>query len=290
MKALITDSNKKALVFIFLSLVTTALIGAGLSRLEFSPGMPIPFFESGQVIIRSADERAVGMPVSSFAEIILMSVFGVCVLVVMIQAARGVGWKRVVLGLLSLLWKLLLAAVLLFLVIAFMPVSQRAPQENAPPPSPKLLETAPLGPAPAILIWLVGLVLSAAIIFLVARMILAKVRQGSDSLEKEAEKARQALLAGGDLRTVILRCYRDMGLALKQERDIERDAFMTTGEFEGLLIAKGIPYEPVHRLTRLFEAVRYGRWKPEPADERGALGCLEAIIEAGRRSDRAGMK
>ncbi len=72
------------------------------------------------------------MSVNAFAEIILLSVFGVCVHIVMIQAARGVGWKRLVRGLLFLLWKLLLAAVLLFVVIAFLPVSQGKPDETAP--------------------------------------------------------------------------------------------------------------------------------------------------------------
>ncbi len=286
---MISETKKKALIFLLLSILFTALIGAGLSRLEFKPGMPLPFFESGQVALPSTDESSVGMSVNAFAEIILLSIFGVCLLVILIQSVRGVNWKRLVRGLLSLLWKLLLAAVLLFVVIAFLPVSQGTPDESAPPPTPKPLETAPLGPAPAVLIWLVGAVLLASIVFLVARMLAAKGRQDSNPLEKEAEKARQALLAGEDLRIVILQCYRHMGLALKQERDIERETFMTTGEFEGLLVAKGIPFDPVHRLTLLFEAVRYGRWQPEPADERGALGCLDAIIEASRQSGRAGV-
>ena len=284
---MISDTNKKALVFLLLSTLLTTLIGAGLSRLEFKPGMPLPFFESGQVVLPSADETSAGMSVNAFAEIILLSVFGVCVLIVMIQAARGVGLKRLVRGLLSLLWKLLLAAVLLFSVIAFLPVSQGTPDESAPPPTPKPLVTAPLDPAPAVLIWLVGIVFSVTAVFLVMRMMAAKSRPVSDSLEREAEKARQALLAGDDLRTVILQCYRHMGLALKKERDIERDAFMTTGEFERLLVAKGIPFDPVHGLTRLFEAVRYGRWQPKYGDEQRALGCLDAIIQYSRQPGQA---
>jgi hypothetical protein len=70
-----------------------------------------------------------------------------------------------------------------------------------------------------------------------------------------------------------------MSLALQQEQKIEREAFMTTGEFERLLTARGVPGDPVHQLTQLFEAVRYGRWQPNSIDERRALHCLDAILE-----------
>jgi hypothetical protein len=42
---------------------------------------------------------------------------------------------------------------------------------------------------------------------------------------------------------------------------------MTTGEFENLLETAGLPHDPIHQLTQLFDAVRYGNWKPNPADE-----------------------
>ena len=53
---------------------------------------------------------------------------------------------------------------------------------------------------------------------------------------------------------------------------------MTTGDFEGLLLEKGYPYEPIHRLTGLFEAVRYGHQHSGRSEEQTAITCLEAII------------
>jgi hypothetical protein len=94
----------------------------------------------------------------------------------------------------------------------------------------------------------------------------------------EAEKAWQALRSGLDLKDVIITCYRQMSLALEHEQGIKRKDFMTTGEFENLLAAAGIPHDPIHQLTRLFEAVRYGNWQPNPADEQMAIQCLEAIM------------
>jgi hypothetical protein len=69
-----------------------------------------------------------------------------------------------------------------------------------------------------------------------------------------------------------------MSQALKKGRGIERDASMTTGEFEASLEAAGIPHEPIHQLTRLFDAVRYGNWQPGPAEKQKAIQCLEAIM------------
>jgi hypothetical protein len=69
-----------------------------------------------------------------------------------------------------------------------------------------------------------------------------------------------------------------MGQALQQEQRIEREAFMTTGEFEVLLSAKGVPRDPVHQLTQLFDAVRYGRRQPASGENQRALQCLDAIL------------
>ena len=99
-----------------------------------------------------------------------------------------------------------------------------------------------------------------------------------DLVGLEAEKARQALKTGVHLKDVIIHCYIQMSLALKQEQGIERKDFMTTGEFEDLLENAGVPHEPIHQLTGLFDAVRYGNWQPNPVDEQKAIQCLEAIM------------
>jgi len=59
---------------------------------------------------------------------------------------------------------------------------------------------------------------------------------------------------------------------------------MTTREFEDVLEAAGFPYDPIHELTRLFEAVRYGNWQPTPVDEQNAIQCLEAIMLFSRKA------
>jgi hypothetical protein len=55
---------------------------------------------------------------------------------------------------------------------------------------------------------------------------------------------------------------------------------MTAHEFCERLVETGLPRSPVRELTALFEAVRYGRRAPTPADEAQALACLGPIVEA----------
>jgi hypothetical protein len=70
-----------------------------------------------------------------------------------------------------------------------------------------------------------------------------------------------------------------MSLALKKEQGIELEETMTAREFERLLEARGIPPVPVHQLTQLFEAARYGYRLPTPGDEQTAFDCLNAIVQ-----------
>jgi hypothetical protein len=105
-----------------------------------------------------------------------------------------------------------------------------------------------------------------------------------DVVGLEAEKAWQELKTGVGLKGVIIKCYRQMSLALEKEQKIERKETMTTREFEDVLEAAGFPYDPIHQLTRLFEAVRYGNWQPTSMDEQNAIQCLEAIMLFSRRA------
>ena len=177
----------------------------------------------------------------------MLIVLGVSFLAIVIRALIGVHRKRLLPGAFSLLWKLGLVAGVILLVITLLPRNPSAAGVPLPPPKP--VATAPLGPVPPLLIWVAAIILAAAVIVLTLRMLAARRAPDSRPWEFEVEQARQALLDGKDLREVIIRCYRRMGEALQEERGIEREASMTTGEFEELLAEKGLPREPVRQLT-----------------------------------------
>jgi hypothetical protein len=77
-----------------------------------------------------------------------------------------------------------------------------------------------------------------------------------------------------------MRCYHEMSRVLAEERGLVRGIAMTPREFEVILAEKGLPQQHVRTLTQLFEAVRYGAKPPGESEERQAVDCLEAIVDA----------
>ena len=88
------------------------------------------------------------------------------------------------------------------------------PIPTAVPPA-----TSPLGPVPPLLLWLVGVGLLVITLLLGVWIFLSASRQPStlDVVGLEAEIAWQALKTGLDLKDVIVKCYRQMSLALEKE-------------------------------------------------------------------------
>jgi hypothetical protein len=275
-------AKRRALIFLAAALVSTLLIGMGLSRLRFEPGMPLPSFDNGNVVVPQGGEApAVGMPVSSLFIIVIMVAAAAVLGVAIYRLIKGTPWRDLLSGIASGVLIVVVILAIFFFAFYLLPKTQiqMAPE---PLPVPAPLVTAPLGPVPPLLIWLVGFSLLAAAVTLGVWIYRAKRRPETAPWALEVESARQALLAGENLKNVILRCYQQMSLALETEQQIEREASMTTGEFERLLTAKGVPQSPVHQLTQLFDAVRYGHWEPQAGDEHRALECLDAILENSR--------
>jgi hypothetical protein len=279
-------SRKNAFAFISLSLLSTVLLGASLTRLTFKPGLPLPSFENGAVTPPPAEPGPPSMPMGRFAGSFALIVLAVLVIFLVIQMVRGVQWKQVLPLVWSVLWKFLLVAAVLVLVFTLLPKSEATPAP-VPLPPPKPTARAPLGPVPPVLIWAAGICAGAAAVLLAARLVAGQRRRAPAPWFLEAEKAREALRDGQGVEEVILRCYRRMGQALAEEQSLQREPSMTTGEFETLLANQGVPREPVRRLTRLFDAVRYGHGHAEPAEKEDALQCLDAILEYSSRNGPA---
>ena len=273
--------NTKQKTFLLLGVVIliTMMMAANLPQLEFQPGLPLPRFENGQVVAVPAEEgQFVSVSAPKFILVFIVLIFTVVTLYSIVQLFRGADWKSISDVLRPLLVISGVVACIVFLSM-LLPTSDSYIPAGITVSTPEPVITSPLEATPPSLLWLVGVGL-----FVISVLVLAWIFKSSqqasamDLVGLEAEKARQALKTGGHLKDVIIHCYIQMSLALKQEQGIERKDFMTTGEFENLLETAGVPHEPVHQLTRLFDAVRYGNWQPNPVDEQKALQCLEAIM------------
>lgn len=112
-------------------------------------------------------------------------------------------------------------------------------------------------------------------------MRLSRPQPASDSLDDLAAIARSSLddlQAGQDWDDVIVGCYARMSEAVSRRRGLFRTQAMTPAEFARRLERAGLPGDAVRRLTRLFEAVRYGGRKSSQREINEAISCLTAIL------------
>lgn len=95
-----------------------------------------------------------------------------------------------------------------------------------------------------------------------------------------ARLALDDLESGGDWQDAIINAYIKMSRIVTRQRGLQRPEGMTASEFAGRLERAGLPADPVRRLTRLFESVRYGGRDANQAQINEAATCLTAIVQA----------
>jgi len=103
----------------------------------------------------------------------------------------------------------------------------------------------------------------------------------SRSLDEIARIARSSLhdfSSGRNSSDVIINCYLRMSDVVSSKRKLQREIAMTPHEFAIRLERAGLPGDAVNRLTRLFEAVRYGDRHSGPRDVNEAVSCLKTIL------------
>jgi hypothetical protein len=99
-----------------------------------------------------------------------------------------------------------------------------------------------------------------------------------DEIAKIARSSLNDLSSGRNSSDVIINCYLRMSDVVSNKRQLHRGIAMTPHEFALRLEQAGLPGDAVIRLTRLFEAVRYGDRKSGPKDVNEAVSCLKTIL------------
>jgi hypothetical protein len=261
----------------------SVVIAAGLPGLEFKPGIPLPERESGKaskVVDRESDSPI--LPIDRIVGTVVLVLVAAVILIAAARVIRGLRWKELKLYLLKALALVAGVAIALFFILRSLPPLSPESQYSLPPPESRLSaeDAAPqVGSPPAILLWLAAFAAAVLVIALCWRLATDKRKSAAapSAIAIEAETARLALLEGKNFKDVITLCYKKMSRAMEKKSGIERQASTTAREFETMLENEGIPLESVHRLTLLFEEVRYGDCQASRAEEAEAITCLEAI-------------
>lgn len=136
----------------------------------------------------------------------------------------------------------------------------------------------------ALAAFIIGVVLLTLLLVVGWRAWSRRRPQPLQRIAAEAQVTVQELRAGRDFRNAITECYFRMCQVLQEERRIKRAEGMTPREFAQYLEEVGLASGQAMRLTRLFEAVRYGARTPGAREEREAIECLSIFqdVSAGR--------
>jgi hypothetical protein len=171
-------------------------------------------------------------------------------------------------------------------------VTTNPPQQAAGglPNAEPFLKAAPVTPFTAdppqwLTLAVIGVISLLAVALIIGVIWLLQQRHKSrkpswSKLAQQAQNALDALHTGTDFKMTIVRCYQEMMRVVKEEKGFARGKAMTPHEFEDHLVNQGLPQEPIRRLTRLFEQVRYGSLPAGTEEEAVAFSCLTDIVNA----------
>lgn len=288
--------SQKLWILFSLGLVSATIIilSAGLSRLELLPGQAFPLTRILQSIFQSAGSPLAATSLFAILWAVVITLFWILLLIWIITfILRPEARKYLLRRMLTYLMWFLFIYFLMNAVQSLPPLRQQLPAPETGRPEPTIpLEDFLRPPAfianpPQWLIFSISAGLIALLLGLIWFLWQRLPRLSTDPLEQlvlEAHYALEELRAGNDLKDTIMRCYRDMSRVLSEQQGMHRANSMTPREFEQHLSKSGLRDEHIQQLTRLFEKVRYSANAPGEGEEREAVACLTAIVQAYGRS------
>jgi len=274
--------HRRPFVLVVAGLAALALffLAAGLANLELKPAER--FISPGETQTPRLPFGESIAPTSFAEQLILLG--GLIILFVLLLLLLSPEMRK------RVLWTLARTALLAWVIFWAMAKFRRPtplPEESALQPAMKASEVVGTPVAystPMMPPWLTYVTSLFVVIGLAALgwWLWRRIRRPVPPLGKIASVARSALAdlsAGRDWEDAVVRCYARMSAALDARRNLRRRQAMTPSEFALRLEQAGLPADPVHRLTRLFEKVRYGGRRSSPTEVNEAVVCLTAILQ-----------
>lgn len=283
-----TETKRKRLWMLFLAVLavgTLVALAAGFRDIELGPGQYLPRYKDAEEIFYT-ESKPLTLPflgelfaALSFLAVLLLP-FSIIYLIISPSA------RKYVLRGLGLLMPLIALFVLLRAQPEFFEQLQVQRGDNPPVFDPRFREVDFVVNPPTWLTWILTISVAILLAWGIVAIVLyvwRRTRPPESALEQLAQEAREALdalHAGADLKDTVMRCYFEMNRVVREQKGLVREETMTPREFEAYLAEAGLPDQQVQKLTRLFEDVRYGARAAGGRDERQAVECLTAIVEA----------
>ncbi len=276
-------------VIFLLAILALVLLAAGLRDVSFSEPRQFSQAESESISFSVAALVEGLASVPRWKQIVFW--VGVYLLVLIVTSILSPELRK------RLLWAITRLAILSLAVLYLVQNRERfglldfAPLDlGASTTATPLVDLAPpvfsppdLPPALTYLLSVAVLLLTLGLLWLFGRGFASRrFRPAKDlSLEDIAAAARASLhnlSTGLDWQDSIIRCYENMTEVVARRRGFQRDLHLTPSEFAAHLEQSGLPAEAVRRLTRLFEAVRYGARTGSPRESAEAADCLREVL------------
>lgn len=285
------DHKNWVVLVAFVAVLVLIILAAGLDNIHFQPARPISQGESAniQLSVAKIAEDLAGIPFwKQVAFVGLVFILTVIFALLLSPELR----KRIILFILRFS-----IFVLIFLLILRNSGSFINTQETGADVSaeglPQLGEkiqpsifTPPQLSSTFLFLVSMGIILILAVaIFLIGRWWLRRkqLQKAPSPLPGLAEIARSSMNEisfGGNWEDAIIKCYTRMNEVVGIQRGMNRRKDLTASEFASRLEEAGLPGVAVRRLTRLFEAARYGVRTPNRQDVDEAISCLTNIMHA----------
>jgi hypothetical protein len=287
-----TRSKLWVLLFLAIALVALVVLAAGIAGLTMPPGTPFTLATGDRAAQIVTPVPLSDAQMSTLARLIRIGMvvilallpFSIIYMLLTKEGRRRLLPNLILFALLLLLARNLSGSMRATTDLNFLRGAQGlgANELGALPPPSEFS-----GAVPAWLTAFTSLTLAAFAVLMIGLLVWGLSRRRGqpapmflEQIAEEAQGALAALQAGGDLRNAIIRAYREMNRVVFEARGVARAREVTPHEFEQQLQRAGLPAEPVHDLTHLFEEARYGAKEMGAAEEALAVASLTAIIAA----------
>ncbi len=281
-----SKAKRNSLLLLAVSAALVALLAMSLPRLNLAPGQPFSLDQQTSSVGGSSVTE------SNFLGWLLRGALAISAILLPIYIAYSLFSKE---GRRRLLVNVIMLALLLFIAdrVQKLPEPDKPPQDQTQgsqaqlqngdqPPTAIFPEEPPAWLTAAVILVASAVVIGLGLLayYLYRERHKPKPAAPLQALAEAAQNTIEAIQTGGDFKSSVIACYREMSRVVQEQRGIARDIAMTPREFEDVLIRRGLPGEAIRTLTRLFESVRYGSAPSGVSEIDQAVACLTEIAAA----------